>query len=294
MRARLILVGAGVAGSAAAAAAFAAVREQWRRWGIDPVEAAMPLPGDDLVVQAQGSDTRGIDIAAPPDAVWPWLLQMGYGRAGWYSYDQIDMDHPSADRILPEFQSLAVGDLLPTDPGGGFEVKVLEPRHALVAYVDRTLVEAQRGGAATPVAGALEPAAVTVPTGDTAAGGTRAEASGRRVGNSAADGLQKASVNVRATGAAMDRAMSGDFAASWAFVLEPRDGATRLIERFRVRMEAPTSAEGKGARLPGFVRTLMGFGVFVMVRRQMLGIRDRVEHRPSKLARPGTPAAAAG
>jgi hypothetical protein len=68
----------------------------------------------------------------------------------------------------------------------------------------------------------------------------------------------------------MDMA-SGDFAASWAFVLEPNaSGGTRLIERSRARMEAPSSAAT-------FLRPIFGFGVFVMIRRQLLGIRDRVE-----------------
>jgi hypothetical protein len=78
----------------------------------------------------------------------------------------------------------------------------------------------------------------------------------------------------------LDRSMPGDFQASWAFVLEPRpDGHTRLIERFRGRMDFSPEA---GA--PGFAPAIAGkallFGLFVMVRRQMLGIRDRAEGRP--------------
>jgi hypothetical protein len=258
---KLFIVGAGIAGTAAVYGALTA-REAWRRWGVEPAEAADALPGDELVADAQASDTRGIDIAAPPDKVWPWLVQMGYGRAGWYSYDQLDMNHPSADRILPEYQALGVGDVLPTDPGGGFEVKVVEPAHALVAYVDRPMVEAQRGHKGAPVAEAASPAEAEAPV---------------------EPGIEAASANVRATGAYLDKAVSGDFAASWAFVLEPRGEGTRLIERFRVRMEPPASTSGQPARIGEFGRKLLGFGVFVMVRRQMLGIRDRVEGRPSQL-----------
>ena len=70
---------------------------QWRRtWGIDPREATKPLAGDDLVPVTSAVETRGITIDAPPEAVWPWLVQMGYGRAGWYSYDQLDMKGKSA------------------------------------------------------------------------------------------------------------------------------------------------------------------------------------------------------
>jgi hypothetical protein len=246
---RTLIVLAAIAGSAAVSA-FAAARTMWQRWGVDPLEATKPLAGDDLVADAAQSDTRGIDIAAPPSAVWPWLLQMGYGRAGWYSYDQIDMNHPSARRILPEFQTLAVGDVVPTDPGGGFEVRVMEPERALVLYIDRSLVQAQRGrGAETAAA----------PSGEE---------------------LESASANVRATSAYLDRAMSGEFAASWAFVLEPEGEGTRLIERVRVTMEPGQSPSGRTMPIPDAARSLLGFGVFVMVRRQMLGIRDRVEGRP--------------
>ena len=241
---RLFVVGAALA-STAAAIGFVKARAQFRTWGIDPEEAAKPLPGDEIVANAEAVDTRGIDIAAPPKDVWPWLAQMGYGRAGWYSYDELDMNRPSADRIIPELQHLEVGDLLPTHPGGGFEVRIVEPKKALVVYADRALVQAQADAA--KVAG---------------------------------ETLDNASANVRATGMYLDKSMPGDFQASWAFVLEPRpEGRTRLIERFRGHMELP--AEPAAARIPPAIagKALL-FGLFVMVRRQMLGIRDRVEGRP--------------
>ena len=125
-------------------------------WGIDPVEAARTLPGDDLVATAEAVDTRGIDIDAPVGSVWPWLLQMGYGRAGWYSYDSMDNDHPSARSIEDRWQSLNVGDLMPTHPGGGFEVKVLEPEHALVLYADRALMDVQDRATKAPGEAAAE------------------------------------------------------------------------------------------------------------------------------------------
>ena len=292
---KLLIVGAGIA-TAAAAAGYVAARGQWRQWGIDPEEASRSLPGDDLVPDAEAVDTRGIDIAAPPAVVWPWLLQMGYGRAGWYSYDQLDMNHPSADRILPGFQSLAVGDVLPTDPGGGFEVKIADPDQALVVYIDRALVEAQRGPISKGVPKGV-PAEGKAAEVETAAAETAKaegpEAAAAETAEAPKGEIADASMNVRATGAYLDRAVSGDFAASWAFVLEARDGGTRLIERFRARMEPPTTASGRAMPL---ARAMLGFGVFVMVRRQMLGIRDRVEGRPvraravraPRLARPAT------
>ena len=97
---------------------------RFRTWGIERDEAERPLPGDDVVDEGETLLTRGITIDAPPDAVWPWLVQMGYGRGGWYSYDQLDMKGRSAETPLPEFQSLEVGDVVPTHPGGGFVVRL--------------------------------------------------------------------------------------------------------------------------------------------------------------------------
>jgi hypothetical protein len=241
---RLFVAGTALA-SVGAAIGFMKVRAQFRTWGIDAEEAAKPLPGDEIVQNAEAIDTRGIDIGAPPKDVWPWLVQMGYGRAGWYSYDELDMDRPSADRIMPELQHLEIGDLLPTHPAGGFVVKVIEPRKALVVYADRSLVQEQAEAA-------------------------RAEGTS----------LEDASTNVRATGMYLDKSMPGDFQASWAFVLEPQeDNRTRLIERFRGHMELPS--EGTTPPFaPALASKALLFGLFVMVRRQMLGIRDRVEGRP--------------
>ena len=205
----------------------------WRTWGVDPIDAARPLPGDDLVPAPTVIDTRGITIDAPPDAVWPWLVQMGYGRAGWYSYDRMDMRGKSADRIVPAWQTLEVGDVMPNSPDGGFAVRHLEPGRALVLYSDTALVASQAAAADSPE----RP--------DTPAG-------------------------LAASGAILSRTPQ-DFAASWAFALEPLDGGrTRLIERFRVRF---------GAGEPGFrfISPPLGFGVFVMMQRQMVGIRERAE-----------------
>jgi hypothetical protein len=75
------------------------------------------LPGDELVDRPTFNATRAISIAAPPQVVWPWLVQVGTTRAGWYSYDLLDnLGHPSARRILPEYQGLAAGDVVPMSP----------------------------------------------------------------------------------------------------------------------------------------------------------------------------------
>ena len=243
---RRIVVGSTIA--AAGWAAFYTASRWYASWGKDPANAGRELPGDDLVTDAAKVDTRSITIAAPPSAVWPWLVQMGYGRAGWYSYDRLDMRGRSADEIHPEWQTLAVGDVLPTDAGGGFVVKALEPEHALVVFIDSDVMAEQRGGASDG-----EPAVTDAP-------------------------------GLAASGRVMSATMPPRFAASWAFVLEPvGTDQTRLIERVRFGVE-PGS---RGAVPAG---PLLGFGVFVMMQRQMLGIRDRAEDAAAPGASPATAA----
>jgi hypothetical protein len=87
------------------------------RWGATPAEVAAALPGDALLPRAQYRSTRAITIGAPPDAVWPWLVQVGCLRAGFYSNDLLDnLGHPSATTILPELQDLQVGNWVPMSP----------------------------------------------------------------------------------------------------------------------------------------------------------------------------------
>lgn len=80
-------------------------------------ESIEPLPGDELVETPDSAKTFAIDIAAPPEAVWPYLVQMGYGRAGWYGwYPMENGGRGSADGVLPQWQGLRVGDLIPDGP----------------------------------------------------------------------------------------------------------------------------------------------------------------------------------
>lgn len=93
------------------------------------------LAGDDLLPSAGFQVTHHVDIAAPPAEVWPWLVQMGRRRGGWYSWDLLDNGgEPSADRIIPALQSLTVGDILPLKAKGpdGMAVLALDPPRALV------------------------------------------------------------------------------------------------------------------------------------------------------------------
>jgi hypothetical protein len=96
-------------------------------------EARLPLPGDELV-PAKLQWTNGVTIRARPSEIWPWLVQMGCRRAGVYSYDGLDNGGvPSADRIIPAFQHIEVGDVLPWTPTAddGFIVRAVEPERAL-------------------------------------------------------------------------------------------------------------------------------------------------------------------
>jgi hypothetical protein len=92
-------------------------RGRHMRWGATDAEVESPMPGDELVAGAQYTCTRAVTIDAPPDAVWPWLAQVGCLRAGFYADDLLDnLGHPSAHRVLPALQSLEVGQWVPMSP----------------------------------------------------------------------------------------------------------------------------------------------------------------------------------
>ena len=114
-----------------------AIRRWLRSWGATSEEIVRTMPGDSDVPDAIYRTTLAITIDAPPSAIWPWLVQMGYRRGGLYSYDWLDracgfLDAPSAGRILPECQRLQVGDVIPVGRGQGFPVKMLDPLRTLV------------------------------------------------------------------------------------------------------------------------------------------------------------------
>jgi len=127
----------GAAASTGLAAGYVRVVKPWHlRWGASDDEVARPMPGDDLIPDA-GSATRAITIRADMEQVWPWLLQIGYGRAGWYSYDWIDNDFQrSATRIVPEHQHLGVGDTILMMPRMGFVVQSVHAPMSIVSILE--------------------------------------------------------------------------------------------------------------------------------------------------------------
>jgi hypothetical protein len=163
---------------------------------------------------------------------------MGYGRAGWYSYDALDMRGRSSEAIVPEWQSIEVGAFMPASAGGGFEIAQVEPEHALVLYLDNEIVDRQARSAHETTA--------------------------------QVHGTERMPAGLAASTAIL-RTQPQRFRVTWAFVLEPIDGErTRLVER--VRVEFPEMESWSRFSVP-----LVGFGVFVMTQRQMLGIKSRAE-----------------
>jgi hypothetical protein len=107
------------------------------QWGASRPDLDRVMAGDGLLPHWTYSGTTAVTVNAPPEHIWPWLVQIGYQRGGLYSYDWLDrlfgyLDRPSATRILPEFQHLAVGDHIPLGRGPSWPVAFVEPNRALV------------------------------------------------------------------------------------------------------------------------------------------------------------------
>ena len=115
------------------------------RRGATDADVRRSLPGDDLVPDPKCGYTQAITIKAPVSEVWPWLVQIGYKRAGWYSHDFlhrlvgiagcVDDERRSAKRIIPELQDLKVGDVVEIAPGMGYVVAGLKPEQALILHM---------------------------------------------------------------------------------------------------------------------------------------------------------------
>jgi hypothetical protein len=102
-------------------------------WGATDEEVNRQMSGDDILDQPTFVATRAISIEASPEEIWPWIIQIGYRRAGFYSYDRLDNDSiPSSNHILPEYQGLQVGDLIPMNKEVNAVVVELDPYESMV------------------------------------------------------------------------------------------------------------------------------------------------------------------
>jgi hypothetical protein len=141
----LVEEGLGAVAIAACVVASPLLRPWYSKWGATKAEVSMSLPGDEMVPNPKVENTRAITIQAPAPAIWPWLVQMGQGRGGLYSYERLEnligCDIHNADRIIPENQDLKVGDQVRLGPEGkegypAFDVAAIEPGRALILRGD--------------------------------------------------------------------------------------------------------------------------------------------------------------
>ena len=139
----LLEEGIGAVGVVATVLGSLVLRPFYSRWGATQGEIDRSLPGDEIVPEPNMFSTRAITIEAPVKAVWPWLVQMGQGRGGLYSYERLEnlvgCDMHNADRVIPEFQQLAVGDevrLSQGDEGPFFIVAAVRPNRAIILSID--------------------------------------------------------------------------------------------------------------------------------------------------------------
>jgi hypothetical protein len=127
----VVLVGAG-----AAVGCTLLARRCSLQWGATGSESRAFLAGDDLIPTADLSATRAITIRVPADEVWPWIAQLGQGRGGFYSYDFLEnlvgCDIHSAERVVSEWQNIAIGDTVNLYPEGPLDVAALEVGRSLV------------------------------------------------------------------------------------------------------------------------------------------------------------------
>ncbi|MCG3219371.1 MAG: hypothetical protein KAR35_10215, partial [Candidatus Heimdallarchaeota archaeon] len=113
-------------------------------WGTSKDELAQKFPGDEIIDTPNMTATKSIRIKAEPEKVWPWIVQMGQGRGGFYSYSKLQnlfgLKMKNAEQIIPEYQNIQVGDQIRLSPHGGGEVAIIEKNRVMVIYGDEKLM----------------------------------------------------------------------------------------------------------------------------------------------------------
>lgn len=146
-----ILPVVGVLSGVAASIAYLRVIRPWMlSWGVQQEDLLLSYQGEGVLPDPKIDSMHAITIDAPPSRVWPWLVQLGQGKGGFYSYDFLEnmtgLDIHTANEIVPEWQSLKVGDRVMLGKGIGIPVVALEPERALVLHGDtRTDTPAAEG-----------------------------------------------------------------------------------------------------------------------------------------------------
>jgi len=120
-----------IAITAAALVLYLVFVRPWQlRWGSTETDIMRPMPGDDIVENPSFNATRAVTVNAPPEHIYPWIVQMGVTRAGWYSYDLLDnLGRRSAETILAEHQNIQAGDIIPMSPDGKQGMFVRDFKH---------------------------------------------------------------------------------------------------------------------------------------------------------------------
>lgn len=137
MRSRSIVAGLAVPTALGVVAYLTMGRRPCLAWGATAEDVERAMPGDELLPDPDILATRAVRIAAPPEAVWPWLVQMGSGKGGLYTYDWIEnllgLNMHSVDEVLPQFQDPQLGDVEQLGKSGPrLRLEVLEPGRAMV------------------------------------------------------------------------------------------------------------------------------------------------------------------
>jgi hypothetical protein len=110
------------------------IRGWYSRWGSTSEEVQQSIRGDEFVPHPKSQLTMAVTVQAPAANIWPWFVQLGCQRGGWYSYDLLDNGGiPSANRIVPEYQRREIGDIVKATPKGdfGFPIAIIDPNKQL-------------------------------------------------------------------------------------------------------------------------------------------------------------------